>query len=113
MPTILSCLERGAKSVVLMSHLGRPDGMKNEKYSMKPVVPVLEKILGKPVIFLPDCVGPETEAACADPEPGSVILLENLRFYLEEEGKGETAEGVKVLLYAPRRIDCSALYFCG
>lgn len=96
MPTIRSCLERGAKSVVLMSHLGRPDGMVNEKYSMKPVVPVLERIAGKPVTFLANCVGAETEAACADPAPGSIILLENLRFHLEEEGKGVDAAGEKV-----------------
>lgn len=46
----------------------------------------LEAIVGKPVTFLKDCVGPEVEAACADPEPGSVILLENLRYHVEEEG---------------------------
>lgn len=48
------------------------------------------------VIFLNDCVGPEVEAACADPKPGSIILLENLRFYVEEEGKGVDASGNKV-----------------
>jgi len=96
MPTIQYCLDKGAKSVVLMSHLGRPDGTAQEKYSMKPVVPYLEKIAGKPVTFLSGCVGPEVEAACADPAPGSIILLENLRFHVEEEGKGVDAEGNKV-----------------
>jgi hypothetical protein len=48
------------------------------------------------VVFLKDCVGPEVEAACADPAPGTVILLENLRFHLEEEGKGKAADGSKV-----------------
>jgi phosphoglycerate kinase len=56
----------------------------------------LEGLLGKPVIFLNDCVGPEVEAACANPEPGSVILLENLRFHVEEEGKGVGENGEKI-----------------
>lgn len=96
MPTIKHCLDNGAKSVVLMSHLGRPDGRRQEKYSLSPVQAVLEKHLGKSILFLKDCVGGEVEAACADPAPGSVILLENLRFHLEEEGKGADAEGKKV-----------------
>jgi len=96
MPTIQDCLARGAKACILMSHLGRPDGTVQEKYSMKPVVPYLEKIAGKPITFLPACVGPETEAACADPAPGSIILLENVRYHVEEEGKGVDAEGNKV-----------------
>jgi len=96
MPTINYCLEKGAKSVVLMSHLGRPDGMPNAKYSMAPVAKALETICGKPVTFLSDCVGTEVEAACADPAPGSVILLENVRCHLEEEGKGVDADGNKV-----------------
>jgi len=96
MPTIQYCLDKGAKSVVLMSHLGRPDGMVKQQYSMAPVAKCLETIVGKPVTFLPDCAGAEVEKACADPSPGSVILLENLRFKLEEEGKGVDAEGNKV-----------------
>ena len=96
MPTINYCLEKGAKSVVLMSHLGRPDGNVVAKYSMAPVAKALEGIVGKPVTFLSNCVGAEVEAACADPAPGSVILLENLRFHLEEEGKGVDADGNKV-----------------
>jgi len=96
MPTIKYCLDNGAKSVVLMSHLGRPDGSAVAKYSMAPVAKCLEGIVGKPVLFLSDCVGEEVEKACADPAPGSVILLENLRFHLEEEGKGVDAAGQKV-----------------
>jgi len=96
MPSINYCLEKGAKSVVLMSHLGRPDGLANPKFTMAPVAKCLEGILGRPVTFLSDCVGAATEAACADPKPGTVILLENLRFHLEEEGKGVDAEGAKV-----------------
>jgi len=88
-------LENGAKSLVLMSHLGRPDGLPNPKYSMKPVAEELQKLLNKNVTFLSDCVGPEVEKACADPAPGSIFLLENLRFHIEEEGKGVNAAGEK------------------
>jgi len=87
-PSIEYALKKGAKSVVLMSHLGRPDGNVNEKESLKPVATRLEELLKKPVTFLSDCVGAETEAACKDPEKGTIILLENLRFHVEEEGKG-------------------------
>ena len=96
LPTIKGCLDKGAKAVVLMSHLGRPDGQKKPEFSMAPVAKALEELLGKPVTFLTDCVGAEVEAACADPAPGSVILLENVRYYVEEEGKGVDAEGNKV-----------------
>lgn len=92
MPTIRHCLKKGAKSVVLCSHLGRPDGQVVEKYSLAPVAKAVETILEQKVVFLKDCVGSEVEAACADPEPGSVILLENLRFHIEEEGKNEAKE---------------------
>jgi len=85
LPTIKYALEKGAKSVVLASHLGRPDGCVVAKFSLAPVAKILEEKLGKPVTFLKDCCGSEVEAACADPAPGSVILLENLRFHVEEE----------------------------
>uniref|UniRef100_A0A2M3Z293 Phosphoglycerate kinase n=1 Tax=Anopheles braziliensis TaxID=58242 RepID=A0A2M3Z293_9DIPT len=94
--SIKFALEKGAKSVVLASHLGRPDGNKNVKYTLAPVADELKKLLGRDVTFLNDCVGAEVEAACKDPAPGSVILLENVRFYLEEEGKGVDASGNKV-----------------
>jgi phosphoglycerate kinase len=91
-PTIRYALEQGA-SVVLMSHLGRPDGQKAAKYSLKPVAAELERLLGRPVTFLGDCVGEAVEAACAGAAPGSVILLENLRFHIEEEGKVKLDDG--------------------
>lgn len=87
-PTIKYALSNGAKSVVLMSHMGRPDGKPNTKDSLKPVAERLQELLKKDVTFLSDCVGKEVEAACANPEKGSVFLLENLRFHVEEEGKG-------------------------
>lgn len=95
-PTIKYCLDNKAKSVVLMSHLGRPDGRRQDKYSLAPVVPELKKLLGKDVTLLNDCVGADVEAACASPADGSVILLENLRFHLAEEGKGVNEAGEKV-----------------
>ena len=66
------------------------------KFTLKPVADELTKLLNIEVIFLSDCCGAEVEAACADPVEGSVILLENLRFHVEEEGKGVDADGNKV-----------------
>ena len=95
LPTIKYALAQGA-SVVLMSHLGRPDGKRIEKFSLKPVADALAKLLGQPVQFLNDCVGAEVEAACAKAKPGDVILLENLRFHIEEEGKVKLEDGSKL-----------------
>jgi len=92
MPTIQYALDKGA-SVVLMSHLGRPDGKANPKYSLKPVAEKLQELLRRDVTFLSDCVGPEVEARCAHLNPGAVVLLENLRFHIEEEGKVKNADG--------------------
>jgi len=96
LPTIKYALEHGAKSVILMSHLGRPDGKADKKYSLKPVADELEKLLEKPVLFLDDCVGPQVENAVNSTQPGSVVLLENLRFHIEEEGSVKDKEGKKV-----------------
>ncbi|KAF9002017.1 phosphoglycerate kinase [Cyathus striatus] len=95
LPTIKYALEHGAASVILMSHLGRPDGKVIEKYSLKPIAAELEKLLGKPVTFLSDCVGPEVESAVGKAPQGSVILLENLRFHIEEEGSVKNKDGKK------------------
>lgn len=93
-PTLKYCLDNGAKSIVLLSHLGRPDGNKNEAFTLKPVVPVLEELLGKKVTFHDDCLG--LTNILANPEAGSVHLLENVRFYVQEEGKGVDAAGNKI-----------------
>ncbi len=93
LPTIKYCLEQGAR-VVLMSHLGRPKGKgREEAFSLRPVASHLSSLLGKPVQFLDDCVGPEVEAALASLAPGEIVLLENVRFYAEEEGKAKKTEG--------------------
>merc|ERR1719431_2227952 len=94
--TVKFSFKQGARSVVVCSHLGRPDGQKNMKFSLAPVAKEMEKLLGKPVKFLSDCVGAEVEGACANPAPGSIFLLENLRMHVEEEGKGVDASGAKV-----------------
>merc|ERR1719217_1097954 len=94
LPTIKHVLDKGAKSVVLMSHLGRPDGMPQEKFSLAPVAKKFQELLGKDVTFVKDWA--DNEKTCADPAPGSVILLENLRYHVEEEGKGKDAAGEKV-----------------
>ena len=103
LPTIQHALAQGA-AVVLMSHLGRPDGQRIAKFSLQPVAAELEKLLGRPVRFLPDCVGAEVEAACAPGtlRPGEVVLLENLRFHIEEEGKVKVknADGTETKLKA-------------
>jgi phosphoglycerate kinase len=96
LPTIQLALEKGAKSVVLISHLGRPDGRVVPKDSLRPVAAELERLLGHSVTFLEDCVGEAVQQACADPAPGSVFLLENLRFHPEEEGTGVDEHGAKV-----------------
>jgi phosphoglycerate kinase len=95
LPSIRYVLEKGG-SLVLMSHLGRPDGQKLARYSLQPVAGRLGELLGRPVKFLPDCVGPEVEKACAALEAGEVVLLENLRFHIEEEGKVKKEDGTSV-----------------
>lgn len=96
LPTIRHALSCGASSVVLASHLGRPSGQSNPNFSMQPVCDIVSSKLGLPVTFVPDCVGAAAEAACAAPAPGTVLLLENLRFHAAEEGKGVDAEGNNV-----------------
>lgn len=81
-----------------MSHLGRPDGQVKPEYSLSVVADALQKLLDKKytVKFLKDCVGEEVEAECAKLEAGTVVLLENLRFHVEEEGAGVDTNGKKI-----------------
>jgi phosphoglycerate kinase len=83
-PTIRYALDHGA-AVVLASHLGRPKGAPDPKYSLQPVAERMAALLDRPVPLAPDCVGPETEALAGALQPGQVLLLENLRFHPEEE----------------------------
>ena len=72
-------------AVILMAHFGRPKGTVNKKYSLQPVAAYLAELLGMPVKFASDCVGPEAEAAAEKLVPGEILMLENLRFHAEEE----------------------------
>ena len=95
-PTIMKILDAGAQCVILMSHLGRPGGRVTPELSLRPVGLLLESLLKRPVVFVDGCVGDAVTAACANPAPGTVFLLENLRFHAEEEGKGKAEDGVKI-----------------
>lgn len=120
--SIVYAIVKSAKSVVIMSHLGRPRGIKNMKYSLAPVAEELNtliqqvhkdpKSLGKysqvfkiysglqispQVRFLSDCIGSEIEEVCQNPASGSIFLLENLNYYVEEQGYGIDASGNKVI----------------
>ena len=84
LPTINYLIDHGAK-VILMSHLGRPEGQVNTQFSLKPVADKLSELLKKPVQFAADCIGPETLKLSQELKEGQVLLLENLRFHAEEE----------------------------
>lgn len=84
LPTIKSVIDRGGR-LVLMSHLGRPKGGPEAKYSLKPCADHLSKLLGKTVKFTTDCIGPDAEATVNSLNDGEVVLLENVRFHKEEE----------------------------
>lgn len=96
LPTIKYVEEHKPKYIVLASHLGRPNGERNDKYSLAPVATELEKWLGQKVTFLNDCVGPEVTKAVENAKDGEIFLLENLRYHIEEEGSSKDKDGKKV-----------------
>ena len=89
LPTINRAVDDGAK-VILCSHLGRPKGMFDPRYSLAPVAKRLGRLLGKEILFAPDCIGPAVEGLIAKMNPGDVLLLENLRFHQGEEDNDDT-----------------------
>lgn len=97
LPTVSKVLKDGG-SAILMSHLGRPKGGPEEKYSLKHILPYLNKMFGQTVKFASDCIGAEAKTLADALKPGEVLLLENLRFYPEEEkGDVEFAKKLSVL----------------
>lgn len=83
--TTINAITSNGGKCILMSHLGRPKGEKNLKYSLSVVAEYLSNVLNKPVLFSDDCIGEDNKEAINNMKPGDVILLENLRFYKEEE----------------------------
>ncbi len=87
LPTIEYILSKPGTSVILMSHMGRPKGEKKPEYSLKPIAVQLEKLMKRPVTMLDDCIGDNVKKACQNAKPGSIIMLENLRYYGAETSK--------------------------
>ncbi|MBT8379707.1 MAG: phosphoglycerate kinase, partial [Ignavibacteria bacterium] len=88
LPTIKKIIESGGKAI-LMSHLGRPKGERKPEFSLKPVAKRLSELLSKEVKLAPDCIGKATEKMVNEMNPGDVVLLENVRFHIQEEKNDE------------------------
>ena len=108
LPTIEHALQGGARAVVLMSHLGRPKGKPNPQFSLKPVADHLATLIDAPVEFASDCVGEAVKAQADALKPGSILLLENVRFYPEEEGKAALADDATDEQKAAAKADIKA-----
>ncbi|MHC4905360.1 MAG: phosphoglycerate kinase [Planctomycetota bacterium] len=116
MPTIQHILNGGG-SLILMSHLGRPKGETDPKYSLAPVAKRLSELLGKEVIMAPDCIGDDVKAKAASLQPGDVMLLENLRFHKAETIKDKAAKEDAQLrqakdAFAQQLADMADVYVC-
>jgi phosphoglycerate kinase len=107
LPTIKKILKDGG-AVILMSHLGRPKDGPTDKYSLKHIVPHLSDLLGQQVEFANDCIGEEAVTKAKELEKGEVLLLENLRFYKEEEkGDKDFAEKLRTVRMLQQRLSHS------
>jgi len=104
LPTLKLAIEKGGR-LVLASHLGRPKGGPDLKYSLKPAAKKLEELLGKPVAFAADCVGRDVEAKSEALKDGDILVLENVRFHPEEE-KNDTAFSKQLAAL------CDSLFVC-
>lgn len=104
LPTLKLAIQKGGR-LVLASHLGRPKGGPDAKYSLKPVEKKLEELLGKPVAFAEDCIGTDAEAKSKALKDGDVLLLENVRFHAEEEKNDENFSRQLATL-------CDGLFIC-
>ncbi len=104
LPTLKLAMDRGAR-LVIASHLGRPQGKPEPKYSLAPVAERLKELIGKPVIFASDCVGEGPESRSRALKDGNVLLLENVRFHSEEEKNDETFSRQLAAL-------CDGIYVC-
>lgn len=102
-PTIEKILNDGG-SVILMTHLGRPKGKKTEEFSLKNLVNEIENVMGRTVLFCHDCIGEDAENMTKDLKPGEILLLENLRFYDEEE-KGDVTFAKNLSKYADAYVN--------
>lgn len=102
-PTVDKILKDGG-SVILMTHLGRPKGKVSEEFSLKNIVPEIEKVLGSEVKFCPDCMGEDALNMTGNLKPGEILLLENLRFYNEEEA-GDKDFAEKLSKYADAYVN--------
>ena len=116
LPTIKHVLDNGA-SLILMSHLGRPKGEPDPKFSLAPVAKRLSELLGKDVVMAPDCIGDEVESRAAAMQPGDVMLLENLRFHKAETIKDKAAKEDAQLreakdAFAKKIADLADVYVC-
>ncbi len=116
LPSIKAILDGGG-SLILMSHLGRPAGQRNDKMSLAPVARRLSELLGQGVAFANDCIGDDPQQKAAQLQPGQVLLLENLRFHKEETIKDKAAQGDAQLraakdAFARKIADLADAYVC-